>query len=229
MLSLFDNLRDITIASIFLRLVLAVVCGGIIGMEREFKRRPAGFRTHILICLGAALATMTSQFLFMNMHYYLDMARMGAGVVSGIGFMGAGTIIVTRHQRVRGLTTAAGLWVAAIAGLALGAGFYEGGIFTTVLTLMAELLFSRLEYRMLKNAAEFSLYAEYIDKACIEELLRLFREADMKIVDMGIIHPDGSELNACAIFTLRLHKGTHQETLVDQARAIPGMVSVRKL
>ena len=107
-------------------MVLAAFCGSAIGIEREFKRRPAGFRTHILICLGAAMTTLTSQYLSLIMHYYTDMARLGAQVVAGIGFIGAGTIIVTKRQRVKGLTTAAGLWTVAIIGLALGGGFYEG-------------------------------------------------------------------------------------------------------
>lgn len=126
MLTLFDGLRDVTIWSVALRMTLAVVCGGIIGIEREYKRRPAGFRTHILICLGAAMTTLTSQYLYLVLGQYTDMARLGAQVVAGIGFIGAGTIIVTRRQRVKGLTTAAGLWAAAIIGLALGGGFYEG-------------------------------------------------------------------------------------------------------
>ena len=124
MSSIFDGLRDVTVLSTTVRMVLAVLCGGIIGIEREYKRRPAGFRTHILICLGATMTTLTSQFLYLNMHYYTDMARLGAQVVAGMGFIGAGTIIVTRRQRVKGLTTAAGLWTAAIVGLALGGGFY---------------------------------------------------------------------------------------------------------
>lgn len=230
MLSVFDGLRQVTVLSVTLRLFLAVACGGLIGIEREFKRRPAGFRTHILICLGAAMTTLTSQYLYLCLGQYTDMARLGAQVVAGIGFIGAGTIIVTRRQRVKGLTTAAGLWAAAIIGLTLGSGFYECGLFATALILVAELLFSRLEYRVLKNAPEISLYAEYTDKTCIEELLRLFREADLKILDMGIIRSDSSERhNACALFTLRLRKGTHQEAIINQARAIPGMVAVREL
>lgn len=110
MLSIFDGVRNITMLSVTVRLCLAVLCGGLIGLERAFKRRPAGFRTHILICLGASLTTMTSQYLYLNMHFFTDMARLGAQVVAGIGFIGAGTIIVTRRQRVKGLTTAAGLW-----------------------------------------------------------------------------------------------------------------------
>ena len=110
-------LREMNFVSVMFRLILAMVCGGMIGLERAFKRRPAGFRTHILICLGASLTTMTSQYLYLNMHYFTDMARLGAQVVAGIGFIGAGTIIVTRRQRVKGLTTAAGLWTSAIASM----------------------------------------------------------------------------------------------------------------
>ena len=230
MLSIFDGLREITLPAVTLRLMLAMVCGGIIGIEREFKRRPAGFRPHILICLGAAMTTLTSQYLYLYMGQYTDMARLGAQVVAGIGFIGAGTIIVTRRQRVKGLTTAAGLWAAAIIGLTLGGGFYEGGLFATVLILVAELFFSRLEYRMLKNAPEVNLYVEHTDKACVEVLLRFFREADLKILNMGIIRSDRSEKhNACAIFTLRLKKGTNQEELLDHVRSTAGVVSVRQL
>ena len=96
MLSIFDPLRDITVLSVAVRMLLSAVCGGIIGMEREYKRRPAGFRTHILICLGAAMTTLTSQYLCMA-HYYTDAARLGAQVIAGVGFIGAGTIIVTRR------------------------------------------------------------------------------------------------------------------------------------
>lgn len=230
MLPLFDGLREVTVVSVAVRMLLAMICGGIIGIEREFKRRPAGFRTHILICLGAAMTTLTSQYLYLCMGQYTDMARLGAQVVAGIGFIGAGTIIVTRRQRVKGLTTAAGLWAAAIIGLALGGGFYEGGVFATILILLAELLFSRLEYHMLKNAPEINLYVEHTDKSCVETLLKLFRDLDLKILNMGIIRPDRSERhNACAIFTLRLKKGTNQEELLDQVRSTAGVVSVRQL
>ena len=97
MLPIFDGVRDVTLVSVCLRMVLSVLCGGAIGVEREFKRRPAGFRTHILICLGAAMTTLTGQYLYLTMHYYTDMARLGAQVIAGVGFIGAGTIIVTKR------------------------------------------------------------------------------------------------------------------------------------
>ena len=230
MLTLFDGLRDVTIWSVALRMALAVICGGVIGIEREYKRRPAGFRTHILICLGAAMTTLTSQYLYLVLGQYTDMARLGAQVVAGIGFIGAGTIIVTRRQRVKGLTTAAGLWASAIIGLALGGGFYEGGIFATVLIMVAELFFSRVEYRMLKNAPEVNLYIEYSDNRTMDVLLQEFREHGLKILNMGIIHSNSNEKhNACAIFTLRLHKGLDVEHVQADIKSTAGVVSVREL
>ena len=230
MLSMFDGLRDMTMASVLARMLLAVICGGVIGIEREYKRRPAGFRTHILICLGAAMTTLTSQYLLLEMHYYTDMARLGAQVVAGIGFIGAGTIIVTRHQRVKGLTTAAGLWTAAIVGLAVGGGFYEGAIFATALIMVAELLFSKLEYRMLENAPEVNLYMEYVDKACLDNVLKLYRERSVKVLNMEITRATGSEHhNACAIFSLRLNKKCKAEHLVADVNRVEGVVSVEEL
>ena len=230
MLSVFDSLRDVNMVSVTVRMFLAVLCGGIIGIEREYKRRPAGFRTHILICLGAAMTTLTSQFLYLELHYYTDMARLGAQVVAGMGFIGAGTIIVTRRQRVKGLTTAAGLWTAAIVGLALGGGFYEGGIAATGLILLAELLFSKLEYRMLDNAPEVYLFMEYSGKPCLEKVLKLYRERELKVINMEITRSTESEThNACAIFTLRLNRRCGVERLLTEMNAVPGVVSVEEL
>ena len=230
MMTLFDSLRDLNMLSISTRMILAVLCGGIIGIEREFKRRPAGFRTHILICLGAAMTTLTSQYLFLYMHYYTDMARLGAQVVAGIGFIGAGTIIVTRQQRVKGLTTAAGLWTAAIVGLSLGAGFYEGGLAATLLLLLAEIVFSRLEYRILENAPEVNLYTEYSEQHCLDALLVLFRDLNLKVLNMEITRSTASEThNACAIFSLRLNKNCSLDRLLAAMTAISGVVSVEEL
>lgn len=230
MLSVFDALRDVTLLSTMVRMILAFLCGGLIGIEREYKRRPAGFRTHILICLGAAMTTLTSQYLFLVIHYYTDVARLGAQVVAGIGFIGAGTIIVTRRQRVKGLTTAAGLWTVAIVGLAIGSGFYEGGLLVTGLILMAELVFSKIEYRMLENAPEINPYMEYTDKACLENVLKLYRELGVKILNMEITRSNGSEKhNACAIFSLRLNKTCKAERLITATGATEGVVSVEEL
>ena len=230
MLSVFDSLRDVNMVSVTVRMFLAVLCGGIIGIEREYKRRPAGFRTHILICLGAAMTTLTSQFLYLELHYYTDMARLGAQVVAGVGFIGAGTIIVTQRQRVKGLTTAAGLWASAIIGLAIGGGCYEGALFATFLIILAELLFSKLEYRMLENAPEINLYMEYTDRSCLEQVLKLYREKNVKVLNMEITRATGSEHhNACAIFSLRLNKKCKVELLLDAIHRVEGVAAVEEL
>lgn len=230
MLSLFDFLRDMSLLSVAVRMLLAVVCGGIIGLEREYKRRPAGFRTHILICLGAAMTTLTSQYLLLEMHYFTDIARLGAQVVAGVGFIGAGTIIVTKRQRVKGLTTAAGLWVSAIIGLTLGAGFYEAGILTAILILIAELLFSKIEYRMVDKAWEITLYIEYSDRDCLDSLFALFQELGVKVISSEVMSlAGGSSDDGCAVFSIRLSRRVKADQLIQETELIEGVCSVGEL
>jgi len=202
------------------RVVLAVLCGGLIGIEREHKRRPAGFRTHILICLGAAMTTATGQYLYVVMRYPTDVARMGAQVIAGVSFIGAGAIIMTKRRRVRGLTTAAGLWVAAIVGLCCGAAFYEGALYATVLVLVAEVFFSRLEYRLLRNVREINVYVEYASPSCLTGIMEHCHTSGVKVVDAEITKKGGESNSACAIFTLQTRKGSdHGRILQEIARA----------
>ena len=170
--------------SVTIRLLLAVICGGVIGLERERKHRPAGFRTHILICLGAALTTLTSQFIVLELGLFTDMARLGAQVIAGIGFIGAGTIIVTKRRQVKGLTTAAGLWTAAIVGLCCGAGFFEGAVLATLVILMAELVFARLEYFIVSSARTFNMYVEYSDSSFLGNIVDSVKKTGAYISDM---------------------------------------------
>ncbi|MBQ8646673.1 MAG: MgtC/SapB family protein [Oscillospiraceae bacterium] len=230
MLAVFNGFRTINLVTIALRMALAVVCGGVIGLEREYKRRPAGFRTHILICLGAAMTTLISQYLYLVQNLYTDMARLGAQVVAGIGFIGAGTIIVTRRQRVKGLTTAAGLWAVGIIGLCLGAGFYEGGIAATVLILLAELVLAKIEYRLLDHAPEVNLYMEYRNKDCLDQVLTLFRESQVRVLHLEITRASNDERhNACAIFALRLPRRQSSEKVLTMVSAVNGVVSAEEL
>ncbi|HHW02819.1 MAG TPA: MgtC/SapB family protein [Thermoanaerobacterales bacterium] len=129
-----------------IRLLLSIVFGGIIGIERESVNRPAGFRTHILVCVGSTLTMLVSLYIFeqFNSRTSVDPARIAAQVVSGIGFLGAGTII-REGATVRGLTTAASLWTVASIGLAIGCGFYLAAILATALTFITLISFSRIE------------------------------------------------------------------------------------
>ena len=121
------TLRDVTPIAVAVRIAVAIIAGGLIGLERGMKNRPAGMRTYMVVCLGACLIMLTNQYVC-QVFKTGDPVRMGAQVVSGIGFLGAGTIIVTRRNQIKGLTTAAGLWAAAGVGLAVGIGFYEAAV-----------------------------------------------------------------------------------------------------
>ncbi|MBB6215691.1 putative Mg2+ transporter-C (MgtC) family protein [Anaerosolibacter carboniphilus] len=131
---------------IIIRLSLSCLLGGLIGIERESLNRPAGFRTHILVCIGSTLIMLVNLYLFQSYKTYanIDPARLGAQVISGIGFLGAGTII-REGSSVKGLTTAAGLWAVAGIGIAIGSGFYMGAIATTVIVLVTLIIFSKFE------------------------------------------------------------------------------------
>lgn len=232
MLPIFDGLRDVTLASVFARMLLAFACGAAIGLEREFKRRPAGFRTHILICLGAAMTTLTSQFLYLDMHYFTDMARLGAQVVAGIGFIGAGTIIVTKRRRVKGLTTAAGLWTSAIIGLVAGAGFYEGAIYATLLILIMELLFSKIEYRVIRNARDMNIYIEYEGKKTLENVLMELKRMQIRVYELEVTRGAKStdkSGSSSAVLSLRADGRVVQEDMVNSLMEMDGVIFVEEL
>ena len=132
--------------SIIIRLALAVILGGVIGFEREVRGHSAGLRTNILVCLGSCLIMLTSQYIFdiYKNSATVDPGRIAAGIVTGIGFLGAGAIIRS-GEAVRGLTTAAGIWLVAGIGMAIGAGFYLAGLITAVLTIIVLYGLRRLE------------------------------------------------------------------------------------
>lgn len=226
MLSFLDYLRDVTTVSVLFRLFLAVVCGGIIGIEREHKRRPAGFRTHILICLGASMTTLTSQYLFYNLGLYTDIGRLGAQVVAGIGFIGAGAIIVTKRRQVKGLTTAAGLWTCAIIGLAIGAGYYEAAVISTLVILVAEIFFVKFEYWVLVNSRNLNIYVEYEDNENLDNIIRLIKGYRIVIIDLEITK---SGNNSCAIFQLQLPKKISHDKIMTAISSAEGIVSVEEL
>lgn len=231
MLSCFDFARGMDFLAITVRMVLAVVCGGLIGIEREYKRRPAGFRTHILICLGAAITTLTSQFLYLTLNLYTDVARLGAQVVAGIGFIGAGTIIVTNRQRVKGLTTAAGLWTSAIIGLVCGAGYVECAIFATLMVLVAELLLVKIEYRFARKLTDVNLYVEYYKAETIENIVRVIREKRIKMSGLEIsrVTDEDGRHRYNAVATVQVNKRKLDDELVKSLTGLENVLAVEEL
>ncbi len=230
MLPIFDFLRSghIDGLTVAVRLVIAVLCGGFIGIERERKRRPAGFRTHILICLGAAMTTLTSQYISLELGLYTDMARLGAQVIAGIGFIGAGTIIVTKRRQVKGLTTAAGLWTAAIVGLCCGAGFVEGALLATVIIIIVELGLVKVEGWLTSATRNIHLFVEYTDNGKLGSIVDAIKGNGFAYInDMEITKsPTG---NICATFALQMRRKKNQQAMMTAVARLEGVVAVEEL
>ena len=224
-----------------LRIVLALLMGGLIGMERERKRRPAGFRTYMLVALGAALTVMLSQYLdYMLNNPWADIAasigiktdvsRFGAQVINGVGFLGAGTIIVTGRQEVKGLTTAAGLWASACMGLAIGAGFYECMIVGFVLIFLCMRLLPAIENAVMARARNMNLYIEMDSVENVGAIVNILKANDMTLFDVEIDkeqHEHLSQINA--VFSVRLpHKEEHTEILAKLS-TIEGIITIEEI
>ena len=227
--------------SMMLRIVLALLMGGLIGMERERKRRPAGFRTYMLVALGAALTVMLSQYLdYMLNNPWADIAasigiktdvsRFGAQVINGVGFLGAGTIIVTGRQEVKGLTTAAGLWASACMGLAIGAGFYECMIVGFVLIFLCMRLLPAIENAVMARARNMNIYIEMDSVENVGAIVNILKANDMTLFDVEIDkeqHEHLSQINA--VFSVRLpHKEEHTEILAKLS-TIDGIITIEEI
>jgi putative Mg2+ transporter-C (MgtC) family protein len=182
---ILEFLRSFNIWTVLIRLVLCVIVGGIIGMERGKQGRAAGMRTHILVCMGAALAAMMGFYITEVLDLTGDPMRISAQVVSGIGFLGVGTIMLKGRFQITGLTTAAGLWCAATIGLALGAGFYEGALVAFVLTVATVTFLHKLEYKFIKRYRRFGIYVEItsdkIVRKTIDSLSDMYEISDVQI------------------------------------------------
>ena len=167
-----DTLRHLTIASIVLRFFLACLFGAIIGVERGRRQQAAGLRTHMMVCIGAASTMMVSEYMVIMYAGTGDILRVGAQVVSGIGFLGAGTIIVTKQNRIRGLTTAASLWASACMGLVIGSGFYECAGIMMFFMLFILVVLSNIDIKYVKSTAYISLFVEMEDGFEFSTILR---------------------------------------------------------
>ena len=225
MLSLFDGLRDLRFAAILFRMILALLCGGVIGIERSYKNRPAGFRTHILLCSAAAVASMTGIYLYTGAHLPADLSRIGAQVISGLGFIGAGTIIFTGKKSIKGLTTAAGLWATGIIGLAIGAGYYEGAVIAACLVLITQILIPILEYKI-KFSPDFSICVHYQLKSALDKVLRYCKDQKFIIRSLQVTG-DASEAPVYSgVVTLRPRRSVDRAAFEEHIRAIDGVLEL---
>lgn len=182
-------LREFNLYTVLIRLALAFILAGIVGFEREKKGHAAGLRTHILVCMGAALTTLTGVFCTEVLGYSTDPMRIGAQVVSGIGFIGAGTIMVTRGTHVKGLTTAAGLWSTAAIGLCVGAGFYEGALICTLFIAIAITSLKPIDRLIYRKKYRFELYIEVRGTCNVNPVLDKITASGVTVYDTDITPP----------------------------------------
>ena len=228
MLTIFDGLRTLTQLSTVVRLLMAFACGTLIGLERSYRNKPAGFRTHTLVCLAACIASMTGMYLYLVAHLSTDVSRIGAQVISGLGFIGAGTIVVTRSKQVKGLTTAAGMWASGIIGLAIGAGFYEGGIAGTLMILFVETCMNEVR-KHIRHASEFRIAASYYNRPDLDKVLRLCKDNGLTITNLQITGTTEQKIPVYSALISVRGDDIERETLIKKINNIPGIISAEQI
>ena len=222
-------IREITQLSIIVRILASIIVGGLIGVERGMKNRPAGLRTYMLVCVGSCLIMLTNQFIYQTTGAG-DPMRLGAQVVSGIGFLGAGTIVVTKHNQIKGLTTAAGLWASAGVGLAFGVGFYEGALTAAIGIYSILTILQRWEKRLHKRVRTLDVYIELLAAVPLSEFIQNIRTLDFHIEDVQFEQDSTLEANTRAIvLTLKAQKREDHLILLDRIRRLEGVVHLEEL
>ncbi len=216
------GLHSLTFQSIALRLLMATVYGGVLGLERSKKRRAAGFRTYILVCASASLVMMTGQFMVTTIGG-TDPARLGAQVISGIGFLGAGTIIVTGTRQIKGLTTAAGLWSAACMGIAIGIGFYAGATAMCGLMLLVMSVFNTIEVSYIARSKDMHLYVVFESINNIGDFIAVTEQQDISVVNYDTTRSEyGTGIGV--FFALHFKEWLSHREVIEKVRHCPGLI-----
>jgi len=223
------EIREVTYLAVALRILVAILAGGLLGMERGMKNRPAGMRTYMLVCVGSCLIMLTNQFVF-QVYGTGDPVRLGAQVISGIGFLGAGTIVVTRRNQIKGLTTAAGLWTSAGIGLALGIGFYEAAVIGCVAIFTVITLLQRMDNNLHRKNKQMEAYIELSEGTTLGDFLRAVRDSGIEIYNVQREQGGDSEGNNRAyIATLKTQKRSNHEDILEKVSDIPGVAYLEEL
>ena len=217
------TIRELTLGSIAIRILVSIVLGGIIGVERGMKNRPAGLRTYMLVCMGSCVVMLINQYTSQAFGTG-DPVRLGAQVISGIGFLGVVTIVVTSHNQIKGLTTAAGLWASACIGLAIGIGLYEVAIIGGIGIFLVLTVLHEMDYFMRSRTRMVDAYIELDQSVNLGKFIRSIREQDLEISNIQREHDTayGDEVLSFTA-TIKGQKRTHQAELVRLLRKQEGV------
>ena len=226
---LLEAASEWSLLAITIRLLFALTVGLIVGIDRERKRRVAGIKTHILVCLGAALVMITSQYMMLEFGEVADISRMGAQVISGVGFLGVGTIIVTGRNQVKGLTTAASIWVCACVGLAAGIGFVEGVVVVLIFLVLTLKVLGRLDILVRKSGKEVDLYIEFVDNKSLLHFCDKMKSDGHRIAKMQLGKCESENELPNAIFSIRTKDRDHASKLAVEVRRLKYVKLVEEL
>jgi putative Mg2+ transporter-C (MgtC) family protein len=218
---LISAARGWGVLAIVIRLSVALIVGLVIGIDRGLKHRGAGIKTHSLVCLGSALVMLTSEYIAMQFpEVRADMNRMGAQVISGVGFLGVGTIIVTGRHQVRGLTTAAGFWTCACLGLAAGIGFIDGAVYALLFVVFIFKVFNRLDIFVREHAVVYDFYIEFATGSSVARFIDAMRNRGVKISNIELTKSRIKGEGPSAIITLEIRDRHVRETILGEIQSL---------
>ena len=220
--------RELTLLAVVIRVLASVILGGIIGLERGLKNRAAGFRTYMLVCMGACIVMVTNQYIF-QVYGTGDPVRMGAQVISGIGFLGAGTIIVTARSQIKGLTTAAGLWASACIGLAIGVGFYEVALLGGLCVFLVLTVLHSWELFMRRNVKLCTVFVELNPGCTMRQLLQELQEVRIRLSGIQMEAQDADAISFIATLKSRDKTKMKRPALLDALSKVPSVAYYEEL
>ena len=226
----WDYISGFNTVSISFRIVMAVVFGILTGLDRTRKRRPAGFRTHSLVCLGATMTMLVGQYMVYSMNITSDPARIGAQVVSGVGFLGAGTILLKGKNQVKGLTTAAGLWASACLGLAIGIGFYLAAVIGLFAIIFIEAFMSHLNDRLIRDSNVVNIYIELLANQNLGNMIMVLRENEVQVTDIEMASSrDGSVFSYLIVLKTTRQCHLSHVDIIEKIKSSNGIVLCEEL
>lgn len=224
-----DEIRILTEGAIVVRILISLAFGAILGLDRGLKSRPAGLRTYILVCVGSCIVMMTNQYVY-QVFDTGDPVRMAAQVVSGIGFLGAGTIIVTRRNQIRGLTTAAGLWASACVGLAIGIGLYEIALVGGLAVVIVLTSLGHWDLFIRRRARDVDVYIELPVSFSFAVFLEKLRQQGLGISNLQFTGGEGSASDHLGfVCTLSCAQRMDHALMLAAVRSIGPRISAEEL
>ena len=218
-----------TIPNVLIRIVVFMILGCVIGLDRGLKNRGAGSKTNTIVCLGATLVMLTAQYMEVYFPGKSDLSRMASQVISGEGFLGVGTIIVTGQRHVSGLTTAASLWTSACIGLAVGIGFYSGAIFTTLGLILVFKYAKYIEVYVEEHSNTYDVYMEFENEDKMSMVIKKLREEDILISNVDIIKKRSKTQSVVIQATMEAAKWKARHTVFREVRQQEGVISVEEI